>query len=312
MSSQRNRFDARDRKARPGGCFVVAAQRARIARKKGGASDMSAKGILSGLLFEHGLLTALMAAGQMMGALTQAAVGAVFGFIANIGRGSPGAFQAPREASAAASISSVMVASAGASPRRSRPGPDLAAGHAGRGGRKPSLIEAQAHPEAQPSPGYARKGAANAAARAESQARFGNPEVFEWVYQKINNNLEAPISKYVKGIPASVDKVSPEVFRLLSKDTNNVNSDSFRSAKAMLANWLRANPGYSGACAARAIFGDLVELQRSQEEAARQDPTKGPAMIGPGNDGGEGDGAARLKTPRDESMEPPPPSPFKL
>lgn len=310
MSSPRNRSNARGRKGRPGGCFVVAAQRARIARKKGGASDMSPKGILSGLLFEHGLLTALLAAGQMMGALTQAAVGAVFGFIANIGRSSPGAFQAPREAPVPVPVSSV--ASAGVLPHRSRPGPDLAAGHTGRGGQKLSLIEAQAHPEAQPSLGYARKGAANAAARAESQARFGNPEVFDWVYQKINNNLEAPISKYVKGIPASVDKVSPEVFRLLSKDTNNVNSDSFRSAKAMLTNWLRANPGYSGACAARAIFGDLVELQRSQEEAVHQDPTKGPAMIGPGNDGGEGDGAARLKTPRDESMEPPPPSPFKL
>jgi len=306
MSAPRNKPSSKERKARPGGCFTVASQRARIARKKGGGgSGISPAGIVSEIMFQHGGLVAIMAVGQILGELGKVAVGALVGLVASFGRAAPETFQGGRPVRVAVPVA-LPSAIRGTGPRRGSPAPELTAGGGGAGGGRPG----PSHPEPVPSPGYAKRGAAAAKARAESEARFGTPDAYEWVAQKLQYDLDAPIGRHVKGLQRRIEKVAPEVVRLLSRETNDPNSVSFRAAKSMFKSWSKANPGYTDICAAHAIFGDLIELQRAVEEAARlMDPTKGPANSGPENGGDEGEGGTRLKAPNEEL---PAPSPFKI
>lgn len=300
MSPPRAKPSSKDRKARPGGCMTIAAQRARIARKKGGGGKSPA-GIVSELLFEHGMLAAIMAVTQIMAAVAQSAVGVLVGLIAGIGRGAPGAFQSARPIPAVEPVAFGAVQAVGAKRRPSPPKPHAAAGSAGSG-------PATAVRPSQPSAAYEMKGQAHRETRQDALARFGNEEVYEYIAQSLEYNLEPPIDKYVKGIPVALEKVSPEVARLVSRHSNHAMSPHFKAAKSLLRAWARANPGYSSACGARVLFGDFMELQRVWEDAHRPDPTKGPTMSGPENDGDEGSAGRSLKSHDDVPV----PTPFKM
>lgn len=312
MSTHRTKLSNKKRKARPGGCITIAAQHARIARKKAGsgAGSPSASGIVADVLFSHGGLAAIMVASQILGALLTAGVAALFGMITALGRSAPTAFQGVRNAGPATEPVVFIPAVGATLPRQSRESSLKLSSGGGSGGKAPrSSGEAQkATPEV--SPGYSLRGKAHMEARAEAEKRFGNSYIYEYVAQKLDYDLEPPISKQVKGLHTALDKGCPEVYRLLSRETNSASSDSFRIAKKLYNHWKKANPQYTDATAARAIFGDLVELQRAVEEAARRDPTQGPKVIGPENDGDEGGVGARVKT--QVEPEPPAPSPFKL
>lgn len=298
---------SRERKNRIGGCFTIAAQRARIASKsKGGAGGVTPGGVVAEIMTQHGLLTVLMTVIQMLGQLTAAAVGTLAGFIGNFGRQAPAVLPPPRRGDTPEPVAKKAVQAA---PTRSRVQPaQRSSASVGAAAIVTELPTPKPVPAAGVSSGFEARLKAGTEAKEESKKIYGRPEVYEYIAQSLERDLDPPLDRYVRGLGIALEKVSPEVARLISRDTNNPNSQRFKTAKDLLGSWMKANPGLPSSCGARAIIGDLCELQRAWEDAHRPDPTKGPTVSGPANDAEDESGG---KGPK-RSDDPPVPTPFRM
>lgn len=304
------KLPSRERKARPGGCGVIAAQRARIAvaktKTKGSGSAIGAKEIVQGLFIEHGLLAAIMAMGLFAGRAAGAVVSAVVGMLL---RSSTSA--GPIQSVASGGVTNplaTLVAEPRPRGRTSRRLPVASPAGGGGGGVTPAM-EPESTAEASASP----RSQAIRTARQDSMATWGHERGFEFIAQALQNDGWPPMDRYDRTIRTKIAAATPELGRFLSPSQHDPHSPAFKNAKDLFNAAKRANPGMHDEVLARAIYGDLTEIARAVEAARYADPTMtGPTNSGPENDGDGGEGSGRR--PRSPNDEPPPPapSPFKF
>ena len=302
----------RMKKERFGGCFLIADQKATIARKKAtiarkkaaaAAGSPSAASIVSGILIKHGGFGAIMAVGQVMSALMSAALTAFVSLIVSFGRRAPVAFQGGAKPVRAAPV---------VAPRsEGNPGkPALRMQAALRPSVGGGAEKASAPAPLPPKPGLSTRpqDIAHRNARAAGRAIYGDERAFDVIAQKLEYNLEAPITGHVKELQRLFDTQCPALASFLSKETNSENSAGFKQARAIYKQFSMAHPSFSGEAVAHAIHGQVLEIAMAAE-AARKDPTKGPGAPGLENDG-DGEGGSVKPRRSDDDYEPPVPTPF--
>lgn len=293
------------RKERLGGCFVVADQKARIARKKaaGATGSPSTASIVSGILIEHGGLVAIMAVGQIMSALMGVALAAFVSLIVSFGRSAPTMFQGRTLPQRRATAFSPQPE---ADPEKSAPQIRIALRRSAGSERGKATTPATIPPK--PALSARPQDIAHREALAAGRAMYGDDRAFELIAQKLEYKLDAPIARHVKGLEILFDKQSPALANFLSGETNSANSSSFKAARSIYRQFQLTHSNYSGLAIAHSIHGQIMEIALAAE-AARKDPTKGPGTPGLENDE---DGEGRSTKPRksDDDYEPPVPTPF--
>lgn len=295
----------RKKKERLGGCFLVADQKATIARKKaaGAASSPSAASIVSGILIKHGGLVAIMAVGQIMSALMSTALTAFVSLIVSFGRRAPMVFQGGAKPVRTAPVSAPRFEG-----NPGKPAPQMRAALRPSVGGGAEKASAPAPLPLKPALSTRPQDIAHRDALAAGRAIYGNERAFDVIAQKLEYKLEAPITGHVKELQRLFDTQCPALASFLSKETNSENSAGFKQARAIYKQFRTAHPNFSGEAAAHAIHGQIMEIALAAE-AARKDPTKGPGTPGLENDG-DGEGGSVKPRKSDDDYEPPAPTPF--
>lgn len=103
-------------------------------------------------------------------------------------------------------------------------------------------------------------------AREISKSKYGREDAFEFISQKIERNLDAPMSKYIPQMLSMIGEKSRELSNFLDRSINSADDPDFKTIKTLYYDWLEANKGYSGVVAIHHLEGDIIEVARQWQD----------------------------------------------